>query len=152
MTPEKHLQNDLPAVVPSAASTTTAAAAAAISAIASTAASATAGAFSFGTGFVHVDGASADLRAVERSDGFLAVFVAGHFDESEAAGASGLAVRHNTYAVHLTITLKQLPEFVFVGIEAEVPHENIFHAYAPALSCQECELSSANLAGREGLS
>src|SRR5579872_1260069 len=97
---------------------TAAAAIAAVSAIAESDAATTASsALSLGTGFVHVDGASADLGAVQCCDGFLAVLIAGHFDEAETAGAAGVAVGHDTDAIDLTVTFENLPEFVFVGVE-----------------------------------
>ncbi len=126
-----------------AATTITAAATATISAVAATAASAsvaaatTSAALRLGASFVDVDGASADLGAVERRDGFLAVLVAGHFHETEAAGAAGIAIGHDAYAVYLSVTLKQLPQFILTGVEAEVPHKNILHASFPCIELSE---------------
>src|SRR5580698_3866267 len=45
--------------------------------------------FGFGTGFVNFQIATADIFAVERGDCFRCFSVVGHFDETEAAGASG---------------------------------------------------------------
>src|SRR5579859_4064623 len=135
----------LPAVTPAAALAATA------SAIPATAATA-AGAFRLGTRLVDIDGASAHLRTIQGCDRLLAVFVARHFHEPEAAGATRVAVSHNADAVYLSVRLKEMPQFVFVGVKAEIPHENILHASASALSCRECKLDSADLAGREGRS
>src|SRR5271169_2212024 len=127
----------LPAVAPPAPTTTTAAAATTISTIAATSAATTsADAFCLGPRFVDVDGASADLCAVQRRDRLLAVLAAGHLDEAEAARTSGVAVRHDAHPVHLPVRLKRLAQFVFVGVEAEIPHKNILHASASALSCR----------------
>jgi hypothetical protein len=101
--------------------------------------------------FVDVDSASAELRSIQPCDCLLPIFVAGHLDESEASGPAGVAVGHDADAIHLSIGLEGLPQFVFTGVEAEIPHENILHASASALSCRKCKLSSADLAGREGL-
>ena len=130
-----------------AATTITAAATATISAVAATAApaavtaAATTAALSLGAGFVDIDGASADLGAVERRDGFVAVLVAGHLDETKAARAACIAIGHNAHAVYLSITLEQLPQFILTGVKAQVPHKNILHASSPALSGWKCELS-----------
>src|SRR5580658_1068122 len=132
-----HSTSLLVAVTPAA---TAAAPAAAISAVASTTtATASAAAFGFRPCFVDVDGAPADRGAVQGCDCLLAVFVAGHFHEAETAGTSGVTVGHDAHAVDLPERLKQLPEFVFVGVEAQVAHENILHASASALSCRKCE-------------
>jgi hypothetical protein len=104
----------------------------------------TAAAFHLRTGFVNVDRASAELGTVERRDGFFTVFAAAHFDEAEAARTTRVAVGHDAYAVHLSVRLERLAQFVFTCIEAEVTYENILHASASALSCRKCELSSAD--------
>jgi hypothetical protein len=144
------LRARLPAVATSASATTTAAAA--VSAIAATTAAATRSALGLGPRFIYIDGASTDLRAIQRRDRLFAVFVAGHFYKPKAPGTPGFAIRQNAYPVYLTVSLEDLPQFVVVGVETQIPHKDILHASSPALSCQECELSSANLAGREGLS
>jgi hypothetical protein len=37
----------------------------------------------------------------------------------------------------LSERFKQLAEFVFVGVEAQVSHKDILHAFASALSCRK---------------
>jgi len=129
----------LVSVAPSAAAA--AAAAAAIPTIAATtAAAAPPTAFGLGARFVDVDGASADLRTVQSRNGLLSILVARHLYETEPARASGVAVGHDAYAVHLSVRLKKLPQFVFVGVEAQIPYENILQASASALSCRKCKL------------
>jgi hypothetical protein len=149
-------KNLLPAIATAA---TTAAASATVSAIAAATATAEAStptstsgsALGLGPGFIDVDGASADLRSVQRSDRLLAIFVAGHLDKTESAGASRVAVCQDANAVDLAVALEDLPQFILICVETEVPHKNILHASSPALSCRKCELSSANLAGLGGL-
>jgi len=144
----------LPAVagVAAVAATSTVATASAAPATAettSTAAAETAApALGFRASFVNVDGASAELTAIERSDGLLAVFVAVHFDEAESTGASSIAIGHDAHAVDLTVTFKNLPQLVFTSVEAEVPHKDVLHASSPALICRKCELVRG-LAGRK---
>ena len=138
--------------LPAIASAATAAASTASAAItASAATTASAAAFRFRPRFVDVDRAPADLRAVQRRNRLLAVFVAGHLHESESTGASGIAVGHDADSIHLPERLKQLPQFVFGCVEAQIPHKDILHSSASALSCRTCK-QFGGLAGREGLS
>jgi len=145
----------LPAVAATTAAATTVSAATttATSTIAATTASApiattTAAALGLGAGFVDVDGAPANLATVEGCDRFFAVFVAGHLDKTETAGAAGIAIGHDAHTVHLSVTFEKLPELILTGIEAEVSYKDILHASSPALSCRKCELSSRT--GRMG--
>jgi len=100
----------LPAVAASTPATSIAFAASTSAAMAAeAAASSTAPAIGFWAGFVHVDGASAELAAIERRDCLFAVFVVSHLDETETARAAGLAIGQNADTVDLAITLKGLP-------------------------------------------
>jgi len=115
---------------------------------ATTAETTAASAVVLGPSFVDIDGASTELAAVECGDGFFAIFIAVHFDEAKATGASGIAIGHDADTVDLTVAFENLPEFVFTGIETEIPHKDVLHASSPALICRKCELSSRT-AGRE---
>src|ERR1035438_8205183 len=116
-------------ILPAApAAATTAAAAtvtAAISATAATVASAAASMLGFRARLVHVEGAAAHLRAVQCSDGFFSIFVAGHFHKAEPARTSGIAIRHDADSVHLSERFKHLAQFVFRCVKAHVPHKAI---------------------------
>jgi hypothetical protein len=90
-------QQNLPAAASSTAATVTAAISAASTA------PATAAALGFGPGFVDVQGAAAELRAVQGGDGFLAILIAGHLDETEPPGTPGVTVRHDAYAIYLSV-------------------------------------------------
>jgi hypothetical protein len=140
------IKRRLPAFASSAATT----AASAISTIvtAASAAPTASGAFSFGPRFVDIDGASADLRTVQGRDRLLTIFTVGHFDESEATRPAGVPVSHDAHPIHLSVGFESLAQFIFVGVKAEIPYKNILHASAPCIELSECELSSADLAGR----
>jgi len=71
-----------------------------------------------GTRFVHVEGASANLRTVQGRDGFFAILVAGHFHEAEAARSARVTVGHNADPIHLPEGLEHLPQFVFGSVKA----------------------------------
>src|SRR5271155_2415129 len=127
-----------------AATATAATVPAAIAAPASAVASTAAGVLGFGAGLVDVQRASADLRAIQRSDGLFSILVAGHFHKAEPARPPGIAVGHDADPVHLTVRLKHLPQFFFRCVKAQVAYKNILHASASALSCQKCKLDAAD--------
>jgi hypothetical protein len=118
----------------------------AISTSASAVAAATTAVLGFGTRFVHIECAPAHLRTVQCSNGFLSIFVTGHLHKAESARTSGVAVRHNAHPVHLSERFKHLPQFIFRRVKAQVPHKNILHASASALSCRSA--SSMRRTGR----
>jgi len=126
----------------------TTAPAATISAIATTAASTAAATFGLGPRLIHVDRASTDGGAIQRCDRLIAVFVAGHLHEAEAARTARVTVRHDAYSIHLSERFENRPEFVFVCVEAQISHENILHASASALSCRTCK--QFGVLGRSG--
>jgi hypothetical protein len=39
---------------------------------------------------------------------------------------SGLAIGKNAHTVHLSVAFEKLAQFIFSGIEAEIPDENVF--------------------------
>ena len=99
-------------LVTSASAATPTAAATAISAAVSTTASAVASTasamFSLGTRLIYVERASADLGAVQRRDGLVALFIAGHFHKTESARAPGITIGHDAHPVHLSEGCKHL--------------------------------------------
>ena len=103
------------------ATATTAAASAAISA-------ATATALDLGTRFVHVQGASANLSAVQRGDGLVAFFGVAHFNKAKTAGAASVPVGHNADSIYLSMCFEKLAQLVFGGVEVEIPNENVLQA------------------------
>jgi hypothetical protein len=117
------------AAVPASATSVTAPVSAATAVAAATAA-----ALHFGTGFVHVQSASAHLAAVEGRDGFVSLFRIGHLYESEAARTSGVPVGHDAHTIHLAMRREQLSEFVFTRIEIQIAHEDVFHASSLGMS------------------
>src|SRR5260370_42497105 len=105
-----------------AASPATAAASAslatALTAAASAVASTTAAVFGLGTRFIYVEGASTHLRAIQCRNGFVSIFIAGHFHKTKSARAPGIAVGHDADPVHLPEWFKHLAQFVFRRVEA----------------------------------
>src|ERR1700728_459820 len=120
----------------------------AIATSASAIASASSGVLSLGARLVYVQRAAADLRAVQRRDGFLSIFVAGHFHKAEAARTSGIAIGHNAHPLHLPKRFEHLPRFVFRCVKAQISDKNILHASTSALTCRSA--SSIRRTGRSG--
>ena len=67
-----------------------------------------------GTGLVHLQGAATHLRAVEGLDGSLGV-LGGHLDETEAAGAAGLAIVDQADALDLAVGGEEVAQLVLGG-------------------------------------
>jgi hypothetical protein len=103
-----------------AAAGTTAAAAAAAARTSSTA-------FGLGARFVHLQVAAAEIFAVERGDGLGGFVVIRHFNESETAGAAGLAVHYDVNARDLTEGLKQRLQIALGGLKTHISNKQILH-------------------------
>jgi hypothetical protein len=108
----------IPSAAPAAAAPTS------ITTISSTASAA----LDLGARFVHVQGASANLSAVQSGDGFFSVFSTGHFHKAEAARAPGIPVGHDADAVHLSVYLEEFAQFVFRRVEIEVANKDVLQA------------------------
>jgi hypothetical protein len=74
------------------------------------------------------------LGAVQCGDSFLSVFRIGHFHETEAPRAAGIAVGHNADTVYLSVGLEQLPQLIFRSVEVEVPNKDVLQANCLCLS------------------
>jgi hypothetical protein len=105
-------------------------AASAISTFVAAIASATSTAFYLRTRFIYIERASANLAAVESGYRFFAFLSICHFDEAEAARASGVTVGHDADAIYLSMSGEELPQFVFGSIEIQVANKDILHAMA----------------------
>ncbi|MCU1270224.1 MAG: hypothetical protein JWN74_1518 [Acidobacteriaceae bacterium] len=86
-----------------------------------------AGALRFRAGFVHINGASADLASIQFGNGLVPFFAVCHLDETESPRTSGFAVGEDADPVDRPIRFEDLAQLILRGVEAEVPNENIFH-------------------------
>jgi hypothetical protein len=93
-----------------------------------------AGAFGFGTRFVYVQCSSTNLRAVQRSDRFLSVLGACHFDKAKSARASSVAIRHDADSIHLAVNFEKLTQLFFGRVEIQVSNKDVLHANASGVS------------------
>jgi hypothetical protein len=113
-----------------AASTTSASVAPASAAVTTAASTSTAATLGFGPGLINIQGASADLLPVQRSDGFVTLFGICHLDKAKAAGTASVAVGHDADPVHLSIGFKQLTEVFLRSVEIQISDEDILHGRA----------------------
>ena len=97
-------------------------------------ASATTATFRFGPCFVHVQGASANLRAIQCRNRFLSVLGTCHLDKTETARAPCVPVSHDADAIHLPMHFKELAQFFFRCVEIQVSNEDVLQASASGVS------------------
>ena len=93
-----------------------------------------AGTFGFGTRFVYVQSSSTNLGAVQRSDRFLSVLGACHFDKAKSARASSVAIRHDADSIHLAVNFEKLTQLFFGRVEIQVSNKDVLHANASGVS------------------
>jgi hypothetical protein len=113
-----------------------AATAAAITAAATWAARTAAAGFRFRASFVNFQITSADIFAVEGGDSFGCFGIVGHFDETETARASGLAIGGDVYAGELAEGLEESAEIFRGGLKAHIPDKEVFHDDSPPSKAQ----------------
>jgi hypothetical protein len=112
----------LPAVSAPATSAATAAV--------TTVSAATSATLHFRPGLVDVEGASAELSAVEGGNRLFSVFRVRHLHKTEPARAAGVPVGHDADSVYLSVCLEHLAQFFFRRVEVEVSNENVLQANA----------------------
>jgi hypothetical protein len=124
------------ATITAAATTLSAAAPAATARAARSAAG-----FRFRASFVYLQIAATDVFAVESCNGFGCFGVIGHFDETETARASGLAIGGDVDAGELAEGLEERAEIVRGGLKAHIANKEILHVESPE---QATTVASAN--------
>jgi len=80
-------------------------------------------------GFIDVQRSAVEVSTVESANGGVSFGIDTHFDEGEASGLSGIAIRHYVDALNGPIGIKHGAEGIFGGSEAEVAYKNIFHLF-----------------------
>lgn len=71
------------------------------------------------------DVAAVEFVAVEFGHGFLSCLVVGHFDETVAFAASGLAVGDDTGGGDFAVLAEEVAELVFLGAEAQFCYKDV---------------------------
>ena len=77
------------------------------------------------TGHVDGEGAAVELPAVEGFDCGVSAF---HLDETEAAGAAGIAVGDDADALDRAMLAEEVANLVLGRTEGEVPHVDLLHS------------------------
>ena len=81
----------------------------------------------FRASFVHVEGAAIQFGSIQLRNGLLRVLRIGHFDESEAAGLTGVPVRDDIDLFDIAELGKSREQFFLRGLEAEIADKNLAH-------------------------
>jgi hypothetical protein len=95
---------------------------------ATTAVSAATATLALGTGFIDVQCAAFEIRAVQTGDspvGFLGV---AHFDKRKAAGAAGITIRNQIDTINCSIPLEHGPNRRIGGGKIQIAYKNILHS------------------------
>jgi len=107
------LSTGLPAILPAAA----------VAAAVST----TTAAIFLGLGFIDIERPAIHVAAVDGGNGLIALTVIAHFDKSEAARLTGVAVGNQVDTIHRAELLKHRSNGTFGGVETKVSYKNILH-------------------------
>jgi hypothetical protein len=86
-----------------------------------------AAALCFGTGFIHVDIAGAQLSSVGPGNGFLCLFVICHFHKAKTPWLARIAVTHDCHIIDLSIRLESAPQFIFGDVVIQITDVDILH-------------------------
>src|SRR5712692_3338736 len=85
---------------------------------------------------VHVQGAPAQLFAVERRNGFLSFSGIRHFDECKSSRTAGVAIGHNANLLDCAMRFEQGPQLCFAGTVRDVANKKLLHRIFPRLQAK----------------
>jgi hypothetical protein len=91
------------------------------------AAAAAARALGLGTGFVDIQRATVEIGPVQSGDGFLALGVVGHFDESKAPGLTRIAISDDVYTPNRAIRREKGTDRILRRPKAEISYKDVLH-------------------------
>jgi hypothetical protein len=96
-----------------------------------TAAAGSAGTAAIGLGarLVDIQGAAAELFAVQSGDSFLGFAGIGHFYKRKSARASGVTIGDQADLIDFAVRFKQGPQFRFRGAVGEVANKKFLHEF-----------------------
>jgi hypothetical protein len=83
----------------------------------------------FRPGFVYVESAPIELAPIESRYRVISFSIVAHLDETKTSGSSGFTVRHQVHPVNCSVRLKQRPNVIFRGAEAQVSNKYILQSY-----------------------
>ena len=86
-----------------------------------------------GAGFVHSQRPIIQNYPVQSGDRSPSLFRAGHLDESNAAGLTGIAILHDGDTLDRAKGSEERSQLVFGCLGVKVPNENVHHGLIDAL-------------------
>jgi len=81
------------------------------------------------TGFIDVDGSSANVTAIQSRNGSFSFIGFRHFDEPKASGSTAIAVRHNAGSFHGSEIFKHGAKSFIRRPKTEVSYKYVFHVF-----------------------
>jgi hypothetical protein len=81
----------------------------------------------FGTSFVNLQIAPADIFSIESGDRLSSLGIIRHFDKRESAGSAGLTIHGNVHACNLTKSLEKRTQVALGSLETHVANKQILH-------------------------
>ena len=104
----------------------------------------------FRASFIHVDRSTAQLRAVQCRDRFLAVRGIGHFNKRKAPRTTCVAISHERNASNGAMLGEKLTQIVLAGAEVQIADKNVFHEMLRVGELFEWSMSAAGTRLRFG--
>jgi hypothetical protein len=86
-------------------------------------------ALGFGTGFVDIQCASAEVFPVQSGDGFFGFGGVGHFYKRKSSGASRITVGDQADLIDFAVGFKQGSQLCFGGAMREVANKKLLHGF-----------------------
>jgi hypothetical protein len=94
---------------------------------AETAVSTTAATLALRTGFIYVQRAAFEIRAIQASDGPLGFLGVAHFDKGKSTGATGITIRYQINTINCSVPLEHSANRRIGGSKIQVTYKNILH-------------------------
>jgi hypothetical protein len=86
-------------------------------------------AVSLGTSLVDIQRASAEIFAIQSSDGLLGFCGVGHFYKRKPSGSAGVSIGHQADLIDFAVRFKQGSQFRFRGAVREVANKKLLHGF-----------------------
>jgi hypothetical protein len=98
----------------------------------------------FGTSFIHLQIAPADIFSIESGDRLSSLGIVRHLDERESAGSAGFAIHGNVHARDLAEWFEKRTQIALGSLETHVAHEQILHTVLLA-DIPDCQSVTAGI-------
>jgi hypothetical protein len=94
----------------------------------------------FGSGFVNVQGTSAQFFPIQGCNRFLSFSGIGHLDEGEAARPASITVGDYTYLINFSVRFEKRSQFGFSCAVWDVTDKKLLHGIPRSFTTFKCEL------------